>query len=117
MNSAFAYQARGDAQRLFWPLVIRRSARYRALRCLAPLGAATGSWLGWLLEVIIGGQVLEEVTLLLHDAVELVTVDGAITVTVSLVDHVLEFLIVDGLAKLLSNTGEVLEGNLRGGVV
>merc|ERR1712205_175700 len=76
-----------------------------------------GSWLGWLLEVIVGGQVLEEVALLLHDAVELVTVDGTITVTVSLVDHVLELLVVDGLAKLLSNTGKVLEGNLAGGVI
>merc|ERR1711898_33363 len=46
------------------------------------------------LEVVIGGEVLEEVTLLLHDAVELVDVDLAIAITVGLVDHVLELLIV-----------------------
>merc|ERR1711907_326750 len=48
------------------------------------------------LEVVVGGEVLEEVTLLLHDAVELVNVV---------------------LTELLSNTGEVAEGDLVGVVV
>merc|ERR1712046_15633 len=53
------------------------------------------------LEVIIGGEILKEVALLLHDTVELVNVDLTITITVSLVDHVLEFLIVEELEHLL----------------
>merc|ERR1712205_287127 len=69
------------------------------------------------LEVIVGGKVLEEATLLLHDAVELINVDLTIAITVSLVDHVLELLIVDVLAELLSNTGKVAEGDLVGVVV
>merc|ERR1711896_89923 len=69
------------------------------------------------LEVIVGGEVLEEVALLLHDAVELVKVDLAITITVGLVDHVLELLIIDALTELLSNASEVAEGDLVGGVV
>merc|ERR1712178_581795 len=54
------------------------------------------------LEVIIGGEILKEVALLLHDAVELINVDLTITVTVGLVDHVLELLIIDVLTELLS---------------
>merc|ERR1711896_49328 len=69
------------------------------------------------LEVIVGGEVLEEVALLLHDAVELVKVDLAITITVGLVDHVLELLIIDVLTELLSNASEVAEGDLVGVVV
>merc|ERR1711881_291563 len=69
------------------------------------------------LEIIVGGHVLEEVALLLHDAVELVNVDLAIAITVGLVDHVLELLIVDVLTELLSNTGEVAEGDLVGVVI
>jgi len=69
------------------------------------------------LEVVIGGHVLEEVTLLLHDAVELVDVDLTIAITVGLVDHVLELLIVDVLTELLSNTGQVAEGDLVGVVI
>jgi hypothetical protein len=69
------------------------------------------------LEVIVGGKVLKEVALLLHDAVELVKVDLAITVTVGLVDHVLELLIIDVLTELLSHAGEVAEGDLVGVVV
>merc|ERR1711934_504438 len=69
------------------------------------------------LEVIVGGEVLEEVTLLLHDAVELVEVDLAITITVGLVDHVLELLLVDVLAELLGHTAQVAEGDLAGVVV
>merc|ERR1712176_712658 len=69
------------------------------------------------LEVIIGGEILKEVALLLHDAVELVNVDLTITITVSLVDHVLEFLIIDVLTELLSNTSKVAEGDLVGVVV
>merc|ERR1712017_5693 len=69
------------------------------------------------LEVIIGGEILKEVALLLHDAVELVNVDLTITVTVSLVDHVLEFLIIDVLTELLSNTSKIAEGDLVGVVI
>merc|ERR1712184_168132 len=69
------------------------------------------------LEVIVGGKVLKEVTLLLHDAVELINVDLAITIAVSLVDHVLELLIVDVLTELLSDTGKVAEGDLVGVVI
>merc|ERR1712113_298498 len=69
------------------------------------------------LEVVVGGKVLEEVTLLLHDAVELINVDLAIAITVGLVDHVLELLIVDVLTELLSHAGEVAEGDLVGVVV
>merc|ERR1711939_710745 len=83
--------------------------------CL-PAGATAGALLGrgcrGLLEVVVRGEVLQEVALLLHDAVELVRVDGTVAVTVSLVDHVLELLVVDALAKLLGHTGEVLEGDL-----
>merc|ERR1712179_819553 len=39
------------------------------------------------------------------------------SVTVGLVDHVLELLIVDVLTELLSNTGQVAEGDLVGVVV
>merc|ERR1711988_694711 len=69
------------------------------------------------LEVIVGREVLKEVTLLLHDPVELVDVDLAIAITVGLVDHVLELLVVDVLTELLCNTGEVAEGDLVGVVV
>merc|ERR1712007_277760 len=80
--------------------------------CSLPTSASTNS-----LEVVVGGHVLEEVALLLHDAVELVDVDLAIAITVGLVDHVLELLIVDVLTELLSNTGQVAEGDLVGVVV
>merc|ERR1711868_180837 len=69
------------------------------------------------LEVVVGGKVLEEVALLLHDAVELVDVDLTIAITVGLVDHVLELLIVDVLTELLSHAGEVAEGDLVGVVI
>merc|ERR1719182_387101 len=69
------------------------------------------------LEVVVGGEVLEEVTLLLHDAVELVDVDLTIAITVSLVDHVLELLLVDVLTELLGDTAQVAEGDLAGVVV
>merc|ERR1711977_438888 len=64
------------------------------------------------LEVVVGGEVLKEVALLLHDAVELVDVDLTIAITVGLVDHVLELLIVDVLTELLSHASEVAEGDL-----
>merc|ERR1711998_560191 len=75
------YEPRGGAQK---PEVLatRRSAGLRSNQHL---------------EVVVGGHVLEEVALLLHDAVELVDVDLAIAIAVSLVDHVLELLIVDVL--------------------
>merc|ERR1711988_1578162 len=91
-----------------------------AMAAAERLSAAGATLLGLLsrgLEVIVGGEVLEEVTLLLHDAVELVGVDSTIAITVGLVDHVLELLIVDGLTKLLSHTGEVLEGDLGGAII
>merc|ERR1712022_1601 len=72
---------------------------------------------GLCLEVVVGGKVLEEVTLLLHDAVELVNVDLAIAITVGLVDHVLELLIVDVLTEPHGHAGEVAEGDLVGVVV
>merc|ERR1719263_85333 len=87
-------------------------------KCLTTTSAGAAGGLGGRgLEVIIGGEVLKEVALLLHDAVELVAVDLAIAITVSLVDHVLELLIVNILAQLLSHAGEVAEGDLVGGVV
>merc|ERR1719407_327857 len=107
---AFAYKARGDAQRLFGPwslgglLTTKLVAASRERQVLR-------------LEVVVGGHVLKEVALLLHDAVELIDVDLAIAITVGLVDHVLELLIVDVLTELLSNTGEVAEGDLVGVVV
>merc|ERR1712097_221437 len=60
------------------------------------------------LEVVVGGEILEEVTLLLHDAVELVEVDLAIAITASLVDHVLELLLVDVLTHLAGHHLEEL---------
>merc|ERR1712147_391294 len=107
---AFAYKARGDAQRLFGPwslgglLTTKLVAASRERQVLR-------------LEVVVGGHVLKEVALLLHDAVELIDVDLAIAITVGLVDHVLELLIVDVLTELLSNTGKVAEGDLVGVVV
>merc|ERR1719263_3435 len=105
-----------------WKLFHRLSSDQRPL---SPLGSAVVLFSRFSmvqseeqrLEVVIGGEVLEEVALLLHDAVELVEVDLAITITVGLVDHVLEFLVVDVLAKLLSHAGEVAEGDLVGVVV
>merc|ERR1711998_445632 len=75
------------------------------------LSAAGPTLLGCLsrgLKVVVGGEVLKEVALLLHDAIELVGVDSTIAITVGLVDHVLE---------LLSHTGEVLEGDLGGAII
>merc|ERR1712000_779997 len=75
-----------------------------AVPCL-PAGATARALLGrgcrGLLKVVVRGEVLQEVALLLHDAVELVRVDRTVAVTVSLVDHVLELLVVNGLAELL----------------
>merc|ERR1711988_358390 len=91
-----------------------------AMAAAERLSAAGPTLLGLLsrgLEVIVGGEVLEEVTLLLHDAVELVGVNSTIAITIGLVDHVLELLIVDGLTELLSHTGEVLEGDLGGAII
>merc|ERR1712094_110272 len=69
------------------------------------------------LEVVIRGEVLKEVALLLHDAVELVNVDLTITITVGLVDHVLELLLIDVLTKLLGHTAQVAEGDLASVVI
>merc|ERR1712072_718906 len=99
------------------------SAQYFYWLSPSPLGGPLSR--GWCyreqvnncLEVVVGGEVLEEVALLLHDAVELVDVDLAIAVTVGLVDHVLELLIIDGLTELLSHASEVAEGDLVGVVV
>merc|ERR1712230_128933 len=86
---AFAYKARGDAQRLFGPWTLGGLLTTK-------LVAASRERQVLRLEVVVGGHVLEEVALLL-DAVELVDVDLAIAITVGLVDHVLELLIVDVL--------------------
>merc|ERR1712023_353819 len=86
--------------------------------CLSATGARLGSrLLSWCLKVVIGGKVLKEVALLLHDAVELVSIDRTITITVSLVDHILQLLVINGLAKLLSHTSKVLEGDLGGAII
>merc|ERR1711976_381614 len=53
----------------------------------------------------------------LHDAEELVLVDLAITITVGLVNHLLELLIGHVLAELLCDTLEVLEGDLASLIV
>merc|ERR1719163_525026 len=98
-------------------------AQYFYWRSPSPLGGPLSR--GWCyreqvnnyLEVVVGGEVLEEVALLLHDAVELVDVDLTVAIAVGLVDHVLELLIIDGLAELLSHAGEVAEGDLVGVVV
>ena len=55
------------------------------------------------LEVIIGGEALEEAALGLHEAVELTTVDLTGAITVSLCDHVLHLLVIDVLSELLSH--------------
>merc|ERR1719327_1792122 len=99
-----------------------KAASQQSLQDLATSGAATPRGLSWCwgwgcLHVIIRGKVLKEVALLLHDAVELVNVNLTITITVSLVDHVLKLLIIDVLTKLLSHTGKVAEGDLVGVVV
>merc|ERR1719160_2254834 len=70
-----------------------------------------------ILEVVVGGQILEEVALLLHDAVELVNIDLTIAIAVSLVDHVLELLLVDVLTELLGNTAQVAQRDLASVVV
>merc|ERR1711971_1521597 len=53
----------------------------------------------------------------LHDAEELLLVDLAIAIAVSLIDHLLELLIGHVLAKLLSNALQVLEGDLAGLII
>merc|ERR1719335_1859998 len=54
---------------------------------------------------------LEQVGLL-HDAEELFLVDFAITISVRLVDHLLELLVRHALTQLLRNALQVLEGDL-----
>jgi hypothetical protein len=49
---------------------------------------------------------------LAHDAHELFLVDGVVVVAVSLVNHLLDFFVSHVLTKLLSDTLEVLEGDL-----
>merc|ERR1711988_1275067 len=81
------------------------------------LSAAGPTLLGLLsrgLEVIVGGEVLEEVTLLLHDAVELVGVNSTIAITIGLVDHVPEVIIVEHLERLLDILAGVLLAHLAG---
>merc|ERR1719238_59993 len=53
----------------------------------------------------------------LHDAEELLLVDLAITITVGLVNHLLELLVGHVLTELLRDTLEVLEGDLAGLIV
>ena len=65
------------------------------------------------LEDVIEGGVLEEaIALGLHDAVQLITFDLA--VTVRLCDHVLHLVVVDVLSELLGHAGEVAEGDPAG---
>merc|ERR1711985_79341 len=73
---------------VFRPAPLRTVVHNLALggRCFNRMGC---------LEVVVGGKVLEEVTLLLHDAVE----------------------VVDVLTELLRHAGEVAEGDLDGVVV
>merc|ERR1711898_58160 len=102
-----------------------RRSRYMGLLIVVLLYSPTRStatgplwlWCLRLFEVVVRRQVFEEVALLLHDAVKLVHIDSTIPIAVSLVDHVLQLLIVDGLTKLLRNTCEVLECNLGAAVV
>ena len=54
---------------------------------------------------------------LLHDAEELLLGDLAVTVAVSLIDHLLELLVGHVLTELLSDALEVLEGDLASLVV
>merc|ERR1711988_369686 len=106
-----------------WKAISHASVKFRSPitsseSCLQATGRTTpGSRFSRLLEVVIGRKILQEVALLLHDAIELVHIDSTIAITVGLVDHVLELLIVDCLTKLLSHTGEVLEGDLGAVVV
>merc|ERR1712028_90379 len=67
--------------------------------------------------ILIAVEVVEPVVLLLHDPVELVLVDLAIAVTVSLVNHLLNLVIVHVLAQLLGDPLQVLEGNAAGLIV
>merc|ERR1711970_1241135 len=53
----------------------------------------------------------------LHDAEELVLVDLAIAIAISLVNHLLELLVGHVLAELLSDALQVLEGDLAGLIV
>merc|ERR1712144_184056 len=53
----------------------------------------------------------------LHDAEELLLVDFAIAITVSLIDHLLELLIGHVLSEFLGHTLQVLEGDLAGLVI
>jgi len=53
----------------------------------------------------------------LHDAEELVLVDLAITIAVSLVNHLLELLVGHVLTELLGDTLQILEGDLASLVV
>merc|ERR1712093_504348 len=68
-------------------------------------------------EVIIRRQVLKEVTLLFHDTVELVNVDLTITITVSLIDHVLKLLLINVLTELLGYTTQIAKGDFAGVVI
>jgi hypothetical protein len=70
------------------------------------------------LEVVIEGEVLEEVALGLHDAVGPITVGLAGATTASLCEHVLHLrlLIIDVLCELLGHAGEVAEGDPGGAV-
>merc|ERR1712057_21973 len=120
-QSAISHASRGWRQAVSVPKLVQHSAKTTPRRTEVQISessrVASSTERTNFLEVVVGGEVLEEVTLLLHDAVELVNVDLTITITVGLVDHVLELLIVDVLTELLSNTGEVAEGDLVGVVV
>mmetsp|Transcript_36388 Transcript_36388/g.44448 ORF Transcript_36388/g.44448 Transcript_36388/m.44448 type:complete len:239 (-) Transcript_36388:128-844(-) len=70
-----------------------------------------------LIVVIIKEIIQRVIASFLHDTVEFVRVDLAISVTISLVNHVLQLLLGHILAELLGYTLEILERNLSGVVV
>merc|ERR1711918_10593 len=80
------------------------------------LGAARGQALAPTIGCEAAVHRLREATAL-HDAEELVLVDLAITITVGLVNHLLELLVGHVLTELLGNTLQVLEANLAGLVI
>merc|ERR1719424_1244100 len=68
--------------------------------------------------IIVVKQVVKRiVTTFLHNAVELLRVNLAIAIAVSLVNHVLELLLSHVLAELLRDPLEVLEGDLASAII
>merc|ERR1740133_195435 len=57
-------------------------------------------------------KLASEQVCLLHDAEELLLIHLAITITICLIDHLLQLLVSHAFAKLLSDTLQILEGDL-----